>query len=162
MTGQAKMGDKIGFSRVSSESADEQNMAQIREILFGEHNRQTANRIDRIESRLNEQDAALRELLDQRIDKALAGLRRELETQAKQQLAAVDGLDGTLRTLLAKADERINLLDSDLQDTAHRLGQSLAEHSHALDRLQQDNTDRSQLAELFEALAHQLRSPATK
>jgi len=156
------MGDKIGFSRVSSESADEQNMAQIREILFGEHNRQTANRIDRIESRLNEQDAALGDLLDQRIDKALAGLRRELDTQAKQQQAALDGLDGTLRMLLGKTDERINLLDSDLQDTAHRLGQSLTEHSQSLDRLQQDNADRSQLAELFEALAHQLRSPTTK
>jgi len=156
------MGDKIGFSRVGSESADEQNMAQIREILFGEHNRQTANRIDRIESRLNEQDAAFRELLDQRIDKALAGLRRELETQGKQQQAALDGLDGTLRMLLGKTDERITLLDSDLQDTAHRLGQSLTEYSQSLDRLQQDNADRSQLAALFEGLASQLRSPSTK
>jgi len=156
------MGDKIGFGRVSSESADEQNMAQIREILFGEHNRQTANRIDRIESRLNEQDAALRELLDQRIDKALAGLRRELETQAKQQQAALDHLDGALRTLLGKADQRITLLDSDLQDNAHRLGQSLTEHSQSLDRLQQDNANRSQLAELFEGLARQLRSQSTK
>jgi len=156
------MGDKIGFGRVSSESADEHNMAQIREILFGEHNRQIANRIDRIESRLNEQDAALSELLNQRIDKALAGLRRELETQGKQQQAALDGLDNALRALLGKADERITLLDSDLQDTAHRLGQSLAEHSQLLDRLQQDTADRSQLAALFEGLAHQLRGPATK
>jgi hypothetical protein len=162
MTGQAKMGDKIGFSRVSSESADEQNMAQIREILFGEHNRQTANRIDRIESRLNEHEAALRELLDQRIDKALAGLRRELETHGKQQQAALDGLDNALRAMLGKADERITLLDSDLQDTARRLDQSLTEHSQSLDRLQQDNADRSQLAELFEGLARQLRSPSTK
>jgi len=156
------MGDKIGFSRVSSESADEQNMAQIREILFGEHNRQTANRIDRIESRLNEHEAALRELLDQRIDKALAGLRRELETHGKQQQAALDGLDNALRAMLGKADERITLLDSDLQDTARRLDQSLTEHSQSLDRLQQDNADRSQLAELFEGLARQLRSPSTK
>jgi len=156
------MGDKIGFSRVSSESADEQNMAQIREILFGEHNRQTASRLDRIDTRLNEQDGALSELLDQRIDKALAGLRRELETQGKQQQASLDGLDKALRALLVKADERITMLDSDLQDTAHRLGQSFTEYSQSLDRLQQDNANRSQLAELFEALAQQLRSPSTK
>ncbi|MBT8429311.1 MAG: hypothetical protein KJN79_05305 [Gammaproteobacteria bacterium] len=156
------MADKIGFSRVSSESVDEQNMAQIREILFGEQNRQTGNRLDRIESRLNEHEAALRELLDQRIDKALAGLRRELETHGKQQQAALDGLDNALRTMLGKADERITLLDSDLQDTARRLDQSLTEHSQSLDRLHQDNADRSQLAELFEGLARQLRSPSTK
>jgi len=156
------MADKIGFNRVSSESVDEQSMAQIREILFGEQNRETANRIDRIESQLNEQEAALSVLLDQRIDKALAGLRHELATQGKQQQAALDGLDNALRALLGKADERITLLDGDLQDTAHRLGQSLTEHSQSLDRLQQDNADRSQLAELFEGLARQLRSPSAK
>ena len=57
------MGDKIGFGRVSSTSADEQNLAQIREILFGEQERQTATRIGRIETRVSEQETALRELL---------------------------------------------------------------------------------------------------
>jgi hypothetical protein len=137
-------------------------MAQIREILVGEHNRQTTNRIDRIESRLNEQDAALSEFLNQRIDKALAGLRREVETQGNQQQAALDGLDNALRALLGKTDERITLLDSDLQDTTHRLDRSLKEHSQSLDRLQQDNADRVQLAELFEGLARQLRSPSAE
>ena len=155
------MGDKIGFSRVSSTSADEQHMAQIREILFGEQNRQTENRIGRVESRLSEQDAALRELLDQRIDKALSTLRREFETRDKQQTAARDDLDGLLRALLTKADERITLLDSDLQDNMHQLNQVLAEQSQALEHLQHDKFDRAQLAELFETLARQLRgSPA--
>lgn len=152
------MGDKIGFGRVSSSSADEQNMAQIREILFGEQERQTATRIGRIETRVSEQEAALRELLEQRIDKAMAALRQEIETRNGEQRAAIDGLDNELRKISGKTDERLSLLDSDLQDTEHRLGESIKQHTEALDRLQQQQVDRAQLAELFESVARQLRS----
>ena len=68
-------------------------MAQIREILFGEQERQTASRIGRIETRVSEQEAALRELLEQRIDKAMAALRQEIETRNGKQQAALDGLE---------------------------------------------------------------------
>ena len=152
------MGDKIGFGRVSSTSADEQNMAQIREILFGEQNRQTATRIGQMETRLGEQEAALRELLEQRIDKAMAALRQEIETRNGEQQAALDGLDSALHKLLDKTSERLSLLDSDLQDAEHRLGESLKQHTEALDRLEQNQVDRTQLAELFESFARQLRT----
>ncbi len=144
------MGDKIGFGRVSSSSADEQSMAQIREILFGEQNRQTATRIGHLETRLGEQESTLRELVERRVDKAVAALRKELETGNSQQQAALDRLEQTLRALLGKTEERITLLDSDLQDHAHGLAQSL-------ERLRQDQVDRAQLAEMFETLARQLR-----
>ena len=152
------MGDKIGFGRISSSSADEQNMAQIREILFGERERQTATRIGRIETRVSEQEAALRELLEQRIDKAMAALRQEIETRNGKQQAALDGLDKELRERSAKTEERLSLLDSDLQDSEHRLGESIKRHAEALDRLEQQQVDRAQLAELFESVARQLRS----
>jgi uncharacterized coiled-coil protein SlyX len=158
MAGLEKMGDKIGFGRVSSTSADEQNMEQIREILFGEQNRQTATRIGHMETRLGEQEAALRELLEQRIEKAMAALRQEIETRNGEQRAAIDGLDSALRKILDKTDERLSLLDSDLQDSGHRLGESIKQHTEALNRLEQGQVDRSQLAELFESVARQLRT----
>ena len=151
------MGDKIGFGRVSSSSADEQNMEQIREILFGEQNRQTATRIGHMETRLGEQEAALRELLEQRVEKAMAALRQEIETRNGEQQAALDGLDGALRKILDKTDDRLSLLDNDLQDSGHRLGESIKQHTEALDRLEQRQVDRAQLAELFESVARQLR-----
>ncbi len=152
------MGDKIGFGRVSSASADEQNMAQIREILFGEQERQTAKRIGRVETRVSEQELALRELLEQRIDKAMAALRQEIETRNGEQQAALDGMDSALREILGKADQRLSLLDSDLQDTAHRLGESIKQHAEVLSRLEQTQVERTELAELFESVARQLRS----
>ena len=152
------MGDKIGFGRVSSSSADEQNMAQIREILFGEQERQTATRISRIETRMSEQEAALRELLEQRIDKAMAALRQEIETRNGEQQAALDSLDKELRKIVDKTDARLSLLDSDLQDAEQRLGESVKQHSQALEGLEQKQVNRAQLAELFESVARQLRT----
>jgi len=153
------MADKTGFRHISSTSTDEQNLAQIREILFGEHSRNTADHLARIESRLREQDAALRELLDERVAKTMLTLQGQLETQRTQQQKALDGLDSALRVLLDQVGERLTLLDSDLQDASHRLGQSLAEQESALNRLQRDSAQRSQLADLLETLVHQLREP---
>ena len=157
-----KMAEKIGFGRVSSESAEEHDMAQIREILFGEQNRQTANRLGQVESRLGEQDAALRELLETRIDKAVKKLREELGDQGKRQALALDGLDAALRGLIEKTDERLTLLDSDLQDAGHKASQSLQALTQSLDGLRRESVDRADLAALFEGLAQQLRKTPGK
>lgn len=156
------MADKIGFSRVSSASADEQNLAQIREILMGEQNRQTASRLRQIESRLGEQEAALSELLDKRIDKAIKQLREELQAESKRQASDLEGRETSLRALMVKTEERLTLLDSDLQDAGHRVDQTLAEHARSLSQLRQDDVSRSQLATLFESIAQQLRKPAAE
>ena len=97
-------------------------------------------------------------LVWQRIDKAMAALRQEIETRNGKQQAALDGLEKELRERSAKTDERLSLLDSDLQDAEHRLGESIKQHTEALDRLEQQQVDRAQLAELFESVARQLRS----
>lgn len=150
-----KMADKPGIRQVASDAADENKMEQIREILFGEQTRQTADHLARIESQLGKQDAALRALLDERVDE----LRSHLEAHGAQQRAALDGVESAIRELLGKVDERVTLLDSDLQDAGHRLSQSLDQQAAAHERLLQSSVDRAQLAQLLEGLAQRLRPP---
>lgn len=88
----------------------------------------------------------------------MAALRQEIETRNGRQQAALDGLEKELHERSAKTDERLSLRDSDLQDTEHRLGESIKQHTEALGRLEQQQVDRTQLAELFESVARQLRS----
>lgn len=157
-----KITEKIGFGGASNSAADEQDMARIREILFGDQTRQADNRMARIESLLSAQDTALRELLDMRIDRAAKALRDELGNQGRRQETALDAVDAELRALLRKNDERLTLLDSDLQDARQQADRSLDEYARSLDQLQQDSVDRSQLAALFEGLAQQLRKTPGK
>ena len=130
-----RIAGKLGVGKVSGSGADEKDMARIREILFGEQTRESNNRMARIESLLSAQDTALRELLDMRIERAAKELREELGNHERRQETALDALHTELLTRLKNTDERLSLLDSDLQDTV----------------------DRAQLAELFESLARQLR-----
>jgi len=157
-----KVADNLGMGGVGGSAADEQHMAQIREILFGEQTRQADNRMARIESLLSAQDTALRELLDMRIDRATEELRDELGNQGRHQATALDALDAELRALLLTTGERLTLLDSDLQDAHHQTDRSLAEHARSLEQLRHDSIERSQLASLFESLAEQLRKTDEK
>jgi len=154
--------EKLGFGRVKNGSADEKDMAQVREILFGEQNRQSANRMARIESMLSAQDTALREHLESRIERAVKELLDELGSLGRHQATALDAVDAELRALLKKTDERLASLDSDLQDARHQADNSRAEYTQSLDQLRQDRIERTQLAGLFESLARQLRGTSGK
>ncbi len=154
------MAEKPGFNRVSQASADEHSMAQIREILFGEHSRHTERQFARLEARLGEQEQTLRTLLDQRIDEIsqdLHQLRDALDGQDRRQGAALDELHTTLSALLNRLDERLTLLDSDQQDARHLQQQAAADQAAALENLERRNIGRAQLAELLEAMAGELR-----
>ena len=154
------MAEKPGFNRVSQASADEQSMAQIREILFGEHSRHTEQQFTRLEARLGEQEQALKTLLDQRIDEIsqdLHQLRNDLDGQDRRQGAALDELHTTRNALLNRLDERLTVLDSDQQDARHLQQQVAAEQAAALEGLERRNIGRAQLADLLEAMAGELR-----
>lgn len=137
-----RIAGKLGVGQVSSSAGDEKDMARIREILFGEQSREANNRMARIESLLSAQDTALRELLDMRIERAAKELRDELGSHDRRQATALDALHAELLARLKNTDERLSLLDSDLQDTRYQ-----ADHA----------VDRAQLAALFETMARQLR-----
>lgn len=152
------MSDKPGVRPLQGNPADEQQMEQIREILFGEQQRDTERRIASLANRIGEQDDALRRLIDERIGAALDALRGELGEQADSQRRGLDGLETALHALLGKTEERLNLLDSDLQDTAQNLRNSISEQAAAHDALAAGSVQRAQLATLLEQMAAQLRS----
>lgn len=126
------MTDQTRQRQLQPKDDDEQSLAQIREILLKDDRRHTAQLVESIEARLDEQDNALRKLLDQRINDALEDLRGEIDQTVQRQQTALDGLDNALR-------------------------QTLGEQAAALGRLADDKVDRTQLAALLETMAKQLR-----
>ncbi len=152
------MTENTGITRVRADAADESSMQQIREILFGEQRRLTAEHLARIESRLSEQDAALRGLLEERIGSAVQGLQETLASEGERQRAALGDLDQALRSLLLDLEQRLRKVDDDLQDSHDHLRQSLAARDEALEALQQHGVSRTQLADALESLARQLRT----
>ena len=153
------MSNETSFRRISGGSPDEQSMAQIREILFGEQHRQTASQIAGLETRLGEQERALRQLLDERLENAMSALRADLDKQGMRQQAALDGLDNALRALLTQANDRLTILDSDLQDAQHALRKTLDQQATAIEQVERRSMARTELAAMLEALARQLREP---
>lgn len=152
------MEDKSGHRPLRSDNADEQQMEQIREILFGEQQRQTDAALSRLESRLGEQVEQLRGLLDSRLVQAQEALRGEIDTHARRQQTALDSLDNALRALLDKTGDRITMLDSDLQDAGQRLSRMLEEQQAAHAALAHGSVSRDVLAELLEDMARRLRA----
>lgn len=126
------MTDQIKKRQMQATADDDQSLGQIREILLKDDRRQTSQQIASIEARLDDQDIALRQLLDQRINQALEDLRGEIDTLGLRQQDALDGLDNVI-------------------------SQTLKEQAAALGRLASDKVDRTQLATLLEAMAQQLR-----
>jgi len=151
------MAEKPGFKHIGSASADEQQMAQIREILFGEQQRRISEQLDGIERRFEEQLADIRALLDQRVNQARDQLHQDLDKQGMRQQAALDGLDNALRAQLQGLDDKIMLVDSDLQEADQRNRQALADQAAEHDRLQQSSASRQHIAELLEQMARTLR-----
>ena len=80
-----------GQRHLTSNAEDDQSLTQIREILFGDHRRQTRQQIAALEARLDEWDTAFRQMLDQRIHQALEDLKR-LEEQTKAHSVALGQL----------------------------------------------------------------------
>ena len=152
------MTENTGITRMREDSTDESSMQQIREILFGEHRRLTAEHLARIESRLNEQDAALRRLLEERIGSMVEGLQEALAREGERQRATLGDLDQALRGLLLDLEQRLHKVDDDLQDSHDHLRQSLAARDEALEALQQQGVSRTQLADALEMLVQQLRT----
>jgi chromosome segregation ATPase len=154
------MADKPELTRIGGAATEDKDLAQIREILFGEHSRRIAERLALLDARLDGQESDLRRALEEQLrafERAAADLEARLNAQEARQQAALDGLETLLRGLLDQAGDRLTRLDSDLQDASHRLMQSLEQQAAEHARLQQASVGRAQLAALLEGLARQLR-----
>lgn len=151
------MAEKTDFEQPGGASVDDRQMAQVREILFGEQTRQMANRLSDVEQAIENQATRLRQSMEQRISQAVEQLRQDLEKQGMRHQASLDGLDNALRGLLQGLDDKINLVDSDLQDNDQRHTRALADQAEAHQRLAKASVDREQLADLLDGMARRLR-----
>jgi len=89
------MAEKPGFKHIGSASADEQQMAQIREILFGEQQRRISEQgrvvmVGRDIGTVVLPDADLKLYLDARVE--ARAMRRYRELVARRQLADYDSV----------------------------------------------------------------------
>lgn len=156
---------------------------RVRDLLFGEHARETDERLERLEGRVEDRLDALQSDLQQQIDGLDAFAREEQEsladrvaTQKKVHREDVNDLEREVQQLkreLAKAREELeDTLDQTertFRERVHKqekaLSQQMADqHAElssmieaAVSRLRGDATDRRALADLFEQVATRLR-----
>lgn len=137
--------DRSAFSAKDLPVGDD-SMAQIRELLFGQQQRETAQRIDALGDRTR---GALAES-EQRLRLELERLGANgLDRQAEQQAALEQGL----AQLQHQFDERIDALQAQLQKRMDDLEQDT---DASLKRLRSDKLDRRQLTGLLRQLAEQI------
>ena len=170
-------------SRAGADLQTSEHLEQVRAILFGEQFAVFEGRLERLEQRLIEEQAAFRDATDRRFDalaaemeKHVNAVRRTLgdeeakHTEALAQLAgelhrSVNGMEQQLAQARADADrlavehraetaERIEALAAQLGDQSDALS-ALVERK--LEDLRTLTTDRASLAGLFEEMAARLR-----
>jgi hypothetical protein len=136
---------------------DDQQMAQIREILFGAESRRVSERLDQIERRLEQQVSALEAATDRRLTQTREQLHADIDKQGLRHQAALDGLDNALRALVQGLDDKLSLVDSDLQDLAQRQRQAMEQQLEEQRELARRSVSRAELAGLLEQFAGLLR-----
>jgi DNA anti-recombination protein RmuC len=174
-------------SRAGADAQTSKHLEQVRAILFGEQFTLFEGRLERLEQRLIEEQAAFRDATHGRLDalaaemeKHVNALRRTLgdgeakHAEALAQLAgeldrSVTGMEQQLAQVRADADrlavehraqtaERIDALAAQLGDQSNALS-ALVEQK--LEELRTLTADRESLAALFEEMASRLkRSPS--
>lgn len=136
---------------------EDRQMAQIREILFGAESRRVADRIEQLERRLAQQAESIEALLDRRLAQTREQLHADIDKQGQRHQAVIDGLDNALRALVRGVDDKLSLVDSDVQDLAHGLRQAIETQGEAQRALERQSVDRAELAGLLEQFAGLLR-----
>ncbi|BAN70215.1 hypothetical protein [endosymbiont of unidentified scaly snail isolate Monju] len=149
------MARKADSSQENTTSAPADTMQQVRELLFGEYQRQVEARLDKVSSDLERlrQDteherSALEQLLAQRIE--------QLDEQTGTDLEALESsLRNELQTLKTTLEQRIDdlhtLMESELQCFKEETRQQL-------DQLEAAKVSRKQLAGLMRQLADTLET----
>lgn len=183
-------GDSTGGTRPANPSNASGGMGstlgeleKVRNLLFGEHARETDQRLEHLEGRVEERLSSLRADLQSQIDGLDSFAREEQEslddrlaTQKKVHREDVNNLEREVQQLkreLADAREELNdtldRTERSFRERVHQqekdLSQQMADqHAElssmieaAVARLRGDATDRRALADLFEQVATRLR-----
>lgn len=158
--------DSSHESASASSSPTLGELDRVRDLLFGEHERETNERLDRLETKVENQLRSLRNDLQEQIDVLDTFAREEkdeladrLSEQKKAHRSDVANLEREIQELSRSlADTR-----EDLQEALDRAKRSFREDLHTqkktLDKEISDQHD--ELSELVEAAVSQLRGQAT-
>ncbi|MCG8464929.1 MAG: hypothetical protein MI750_08770 [Xanthomonadales bacterium] len=132
------------------------NMNQVRELLFGESYRQLDQRIAQLEANVNERFQQLEDQFQRQLqnehdsrEQAIAELERRLQQQAQDHENRISAVEDDFRSALAA-------MDKDLRDVIDNLDQR---HQQRQDQLTRDKVSRGQLADLLTGLADTIRPP---
>ncbi len=168
-------------------SHDAGSMEKIRDILFGQQVREFEKRFAKLEEKLNQEAAGLRQEMFQRISAIEAYIKSELEAlterlsnEAETRAEGLQKLSRELKEAATGLEKRISKTDDNLARKAKQLRQQILEQSgnlleeiHQKDEaasvrletiaadLRRDKVERSDLAEYFSELSLRLADDQT-
>jgi hypothetical protein len=160
------------------------NLEKVRDILFGAQLRDTDKRFSRLEERLAQDLAELREDTRKRFDALESFVRSELEslsqrlkTEQSERVSSARELTNAIKETTDSIGARISALDEETSERQRELRQQILEQSKSLSEdlrqrseqltttlnrevrdLQTEKTDRAALAALFTEMAMRLNN----
>ncbi len=151
---------EINLPGTAASDFGDDELGQIRNLLFGKHARQTLDRIDRVEEQLLQAIQELQDQVDQRFNELEARLTDEVEVRTSVATNLVTRIDEEAK---ARRDAQIDLrTEFDRRSTEARkhlmtTRGELTDRIESVDAdLRERNVDREALASLFERAATNL------
>lgn len=135
----------------TAELGARENLARVRDILFGDQERTLRKSLDRIEARLGREVQTLRADLDRSLSELEARLGQQLESLGDRTSLDIEDVRRERAAVEAQIEARIDALREE-----HRT--ELEELRRALGEAREAQTDRSSLAEMLGEMAERLKS----
>ena len=137
-------------------------LRQIRELLFGEEQRDIDSRVVTLEKDVVEVRGSLTDVdatLTKKIDQASSGASDDVRALNEEMLSRLNGMDQTIADNTAAASESLSMAVGSLTSELKSLGTQLNETTRKLD---EERERREMLANGLRALADAMMSPATE
>ena len=137
-------------------------LRQIRELLFGEDKRDIDSRVVTLEKDVVEVRGNLADVdtaLTRKIDQASSGVTDDVRAMNEEMLSRLNGMDQTIADNAAAASESLTIAVGSLTSELKSLGTQLNETTRKLD---EERERREMLANGLRALADAMMSPSTE
>jgi chromosome segregation ATPase len=136
-------------------------LRQIRELLFGDDKRDTNTRVDRLEDAVADVRGTISGVdaaLTKKIDTASSGASDDVRALNEEMMSRLTALDQTVADNAAAASDQLNLAVGSLTTELKSLGTQLNETNRKLD---EERERREVLASGLRALADAMMAPQT-
>ena len=136
-------------------------LRQIRELLFGDDKRDIDTRVDTLEKDVTEVRGTISNVetsLNRKIDSAASGASDDVRALNEEMLSRLNTLDQTVADNAANASEQLSVAMGNLTSELKNLGSQLNETNRKLD---EERERREMLANGLRALADAMIAPAS-